>query len=426
MLFARLVSVLVFSSLLIALTASPFKAWAQNVMRIAAVVNDNVITQQDLGERIKLTIATSRIANTPEMQRRLAGNILRTMIDEQLKLQQAEELNIEVTDKQLQRGLTTWARSAGIPFEQLDNALKGLRVDKVILEDQARAEIGWSIAVRRLGQNRLKVSDKELDQAMAEIAANKGKPEYLYSEIFLPVNSPAEEGKAIQLAQRLHGFLKQGSVFSALARDFSQSPSAIRGGDLGWVQSGQIDAILEQTLRSMASGSFSAPIRLPSGFMIVSLRDKRIAGQEDQDEILSIAQAPFVMPENASEDQVTHLQGMARTLLMQANSCEQMVEMARAQGLTQAVKADNLKLSNLPAELRAKLGPLKTDQSTISVRPNVSVVALRICDRKAAPVKPEIAKRKEIQNALKQEKYGREERRILQKLRRDAFVDIRL
>ncbi len=403
----------------------PDLASAQNVLRIAAVVNDDVITADDLAQRIRLTIATTRLPNTPEVRKRLTNNVLRTMIDERLKVQEAKRLDIELTDQKIESGLVNFAKVIKVPRDKLPQVLGQIGVDIETIEDQAEAEIAWARAVTRQGRDRIQVSEKEISTALAEIEANKGKPEYLYSEIYLPIETPSMEQAARQLAERLTGHIENGSPFTALARDFSKSPSSVRGGDLGWVQSGNIAKEIEAVLSRLPNGSYSQPIQTGSGIYLIHLRDKRVSGQEEHDEILTVSQVIFPYGENPSPDQINARRGAARSLAQQARSCQHLDELGKQIGSAQSGQVSNVKLSSMPPSVRNALAPSPVGQVTIAEQNN-AVLVLMVCERQQVAAVPEVTKRKNIRQRLRTEKIGRESRRLLSKLRRSAFVDIRL
>ncbi|WP_417795739.1 peptidylprolyl isomerase [Terasakiella pusilla] len=399
-------------------------SYAQGVMRIAAVVNDDVISAHDLAQRVRLTIATSRIPDTPQVRSRLASSILRTMIDERMKLQAAESQGIEIKDDQIKSGLQRYAQSHKINPNMLEQALDQIGVDIMILEEQAEAEIAWSIYVKRMSGQRIAVSEQEVDAAMQQIEANKGKPEYNFAEIFLPVDTPSEEANARQMAERLLGHIQEGSSFEGLARDFSKSPSATEGGVLGWVQSGNIDPNIENTLERLPIGQYSKPVRTPAGYYLLKLNDKRISGQETADEILDLGQ--IVLPYNSPETKAQAQQN-AQYLAQQIQACETISQVAQQVPGAQGSTIENVKMSTTLPALRETLANVQKGQITFFERPNALMVIM-VCDRRqaAATAEPEIAKRREIENRLRLEKIGREERRLLQQERRSAFVDIRL
>lgn len=399
---------------------------AQGVMRIAAVVNDDIISELDIAQRVRLTMATTRMPNTPEVQKSLAANLLRVMIDERLKMQEAERLEIEVTDKEVDQALERYARTQRIRDGLLDEFLKSLSIDREVLADQARAELGWSTVISRTAGTRISVSEEEIDKALAEKNANKGKPEYLYSEIYLPVDSPSQEETALQMADSLIGHIKSGSPFESLARDFSQSASAPEGGALGWVQTGHIDPKIEAALIQMKEGDYSNPIRTSSGFFIVKLHEKRLAGVEEQDELLDIAQIILPVATDATPEVWAARNTQASTIAHQARSCENLVEIGKQVEGANAGILNQLKLSNMPEDIRNTLMPMSANQITTLEQKKGAVLVLMICNRAPVPTTPEITIRNNLKRELRMEKINRESRRQLQTLRRNAFVDIRL
>lgn len=404
----------------------PSLAHAQTTMRIAAVVNDDIISAHDLAQRIRLTIITARLPDTAQNRRRLAPSILKTMVDERLKVQQAEKDGIEVSEQQIDNGLAGYARSQKIPPNKLDTFLKQIGVEREVLAEQARAEISWASTLVRNAGDRIKVTENEVTNALEELNANKGKPEYKYAEIYLPVETPTEDNAAKDMANRLIGHIKAGASFAALARDFSQSPSAVKGGELGWVQSGTIDPTIEKTLAQLPLGGYSNPIRTAAGYHLLNLQDKRIAGQEEEDEILNIAQVILPIqktPEGENRD-IKRVQ--ARSIATQANSCESLIETGQNAEGANAGKLDNLKFSQMPPMIRQSLATVTKGQIVIQEDPKGAILVLMVCDRQKVAPMPEVAKRKEIRQRLRMEKIAREEIRQLQQLRRSAFVDIRL
>jgi len=411
---------------ILAVTLMSAPVGAQQVLRIAAVVNDDIISALDIAQRVRLTIATNRIPDSREVRQRLASTLLRTMIDERLKLQEAERLEISVSEQEIESGVTNFARAQKIPLDRLDVFLQSNGVDKQIIKDQAEAEIAWSRVLPRISRDRIQVSDREVDRAMAEKEANKGKPEYLYAEIYLPIDNPGEEQSVRQMADSLTGHIQNGSPFPSLARDFSQSPTAQKGGVAGWVQSGHIDPALEEALAKMNEGAYSKPIRTPSGYYLLHLLKKRITGQDKKDELLDIGQIILPVKADAPDDVWAAKQQQANTIARQIQSCEHIPELAKQIENANGGLLNDLKLSSMPADIRNTIKPLRKNQITTLVKKEGAVLILMMCERAPLPTKPEIAIRREVKQQLRIEKIGRESRRVLQQLRRSAFVDIRL
>ncbi|MEQ9448605.1 MAG: peptidylprolyl isomerase, partial [Rhodospirillaceae bacterium] len=260
-------------------------------MAIAAVVNEDVITEFDVRSRVQLFVATSGIENTPEIQQRLVPQVINTLIEERLKLQEAESFEVETTDEEILQAVRDIESRNGMRPGSFRALLEEQGVNVGSLYAQIEADVAWSKVVRGALQREVNIAPEEVETVMAKLQANQGKPDYLAAEIVLPVNPSAPDASVRQLAEQLILRLQQGTPFANLAQQFSQSPTAAVGGDLGWVLAGDLERELDQTLANMVPGQVSPPIRTASGYHILYLQDRRSAGAPDpRRHILSLSQ----------------------------------------------------------------------------------------------------------------------------------------
>ena len=163
----------------------------------------------------------------------------------------------------------------GIAAGGLDDFLRSQRLDVAAVTDQLRAEILWSKLVRgRLGAA-VSVGEGEIDEALARLEANRGRPEYRVAEIFLAVESSEREGEVRAAATSLYEQVAAGASFAQIASQFSQSATAAVGGDIGWVLEGELPSEIEAALVQLEPGSVAPPVRAFDGYTIVSLIDRR-------------------------------------------------------------------------------------------------------------------------------------------------------
>jgi peptidyl-prolyl cis-trans isomerase SurA len=251
---------------------------ARSTEGIAAVVNDDIISISDLTARLQLALVSSGLPNTPETRQRLTPQVLRSLVDERLQLQEASRTNVSVTDKEISDALGRVAEQNRMEREQLEKMLASQGVPRSTLEDQIRSTIAWGKLVQRRLRPSIEIGQDEIDQVIQRIQANAGKPEYLAAEIFLSVDTPEREDDVRRLADRLYEQIGQGASFPAVARQFSQSAGASNGGDLGWVQQGQLPEELDSALKQLRPGQATRPIRSITGYHILMLRDERAVG----------------------------------------------------------------------------------------------------------------------------------------------------
>lgn len=248
---------------------------------IAIVVNQDAISVSDLNDRMRLILVSSGLPPKEEVLQKLRPQIVNSLIEEQLKLQEAKRLDITVSDAEIQEGFATLAKQNNFPADKFIEALKQSGINTKTMENQIRAQVGWGKVVQKQHRPRVVISESDIDSFIKRIQDARGKQEYNVAEIVLPVEANTSEGDVLQLANRItqEAREKKGSFFK-LAQQFSRSPGAPQGGNLGWIQQGQLDPELESTLAAMQKEEVSNPIRTTSGFHILLLRDARMISDE--------------------------------------------------------------------------------------------------------------------------------------------------
>ncbi len=250
-------------------------------VRIAAVVNDNIITVGDVENRMRLYMfGTTKQPSQDEIYR-LTLQILNELIDENLEIQEAKRFGIVIPDEQLVASIGEIAKRKNQTADDMINALKADGVDIQTLKDKINAEIAWSTLVRKKLYSQIQISDEDINMTIDKLN-NNNQTRYLVGEILLLVPDASQDqdvkGKAMELIEQI----KKGVPFSAVAAKFSQAPGAATGGDLGWVSEAQIDSKLASTLANMKPGQLSDPIRSEKGWHILLLRDIKQAADEDK------------------------------------------------------------------------------------------------------------------------------------------------
>lgn len=174
------------------LPGAPAPAQAQETQRIAAIVNEDIISSQDLASRLRIVLASSGLANTAEAQRRLLPQVLQNYVDDQLKLQEAARLNIEVNQAELDGAFANLARNNNASVAQLEQFLVQNDIDKDVMLEQLRAQIAWARIINSRILPSVVVTEDQVDFAVRanETATDE---ELLLSEILLPVYSPDVE-----------------------------------------------------------------------------------------------------------------------------------------------------------------------------------------------------------------------------------------
>src|ERR1051326_951550 len=252
---------------------------AQASLRIIALGNDDAISKIDLVVRIQLVIHSTGLKDTPEARARLAPQVLRALIDERLKRDEAQRQGIKANRAEVERTLARLAQQNGMTIEQFNQVIRQDPLVAQAFTDEATAAIAWEkLVAAKLGPQ-VNVTQQDVDEELKRVSESLGKPEYEVGEIFVAVDQPEQDAAARQSTERLMDQLRQGADFQRLAGQFSHSRSAARGGLVGWVRPDQLDEEVAAPATALQPGQFNGPIRGTGGYYIVQLRRIRPIGK---------------------------------------------------------------------------------------------------------------------------------------------------
>ncbi|WP_374655141.1 peptidylprolyl isomerase [Dongia sp.] len=410
--------------LMAALCVSGQRAAAQDALKIVAVVNEDVITELDLFVRMRLAMVSAKLNDTPESRQRLLPTLLRTMIDERLKSQEAKRQNIPVAAAEVQRRIDDIAKRNGLSTDEFAATLQsnGILID--VLADQIKTELSWARLVQRRLRSQVKITDEEIDQALAAIQAAQGQTEYRLSQIYLS-SGGGGEASVQQSAQRLKEQLEQGADFAALASEFSQDQGAIRGGDWGWVRLDMLDPSVAQVVQSLPPGRIGGPVRGAGGYYVFLVRSTRIidarnvaAGTVEMEQIL------WSLPANAAESEVDKAISQANTLIPRVQSCADMNNVAPDAKPGVHRSLGNVLVNDLPPEVQPYALNQPIGEPSPPIRSARGVGIYVVCNRGSGD--DAALSRVSVADRLGRQRLDTLARGYLSDLRRAAVIDIRL
>lgn len=422
------------------LLAAPTPAAAQaGATRIAAVINDEVVTTQDVNDRIALVLATGGLPDTPETRRRLTPQVLRGMVDERLQLQEAERLGVRVTAADVDQALTTIAGRNRLDLTTLTRTLEERGVPVRVLRDQIRTQIAWGRVVARELRPRVAVTQAQVQFALKNDSPG-GDTELLLSEIVLPVNSGQGEAEVETQARDLVATIRGGADFAALARQVSVAGSAAQSGDLGWVQTSTILPEYRERLTALPAGAVSEPIASPAGIAIFQVRAKRAPGEAVTTtrlvvERVDLAQVLFPLDSESTPAQARAADARARAARARLDSCADVARLGPSLGGEGSGRIGWLALGDMPASLRQIVTRLEPGQVSEPIQGPAGIQLLVVCDREGReetvelapatppppPLTPELAR-----GRLESEQLERLATRYLRDLRDDGFIEVRI
>ena len=396
---------------------------------IVAVVNGDIVSRADVENRRRMFALSTGLVPTPEVLDRLTPQIVRQLIDEKLRLQEVQKRKIVVSDQDIAQAIGDVEARNGMPPGLLRQRLAAQSVAMRTLVDQVRAQIGWARVLRQELGDRVQLTEADVAEQERLFKEQTGQSEFRLAEIFVPIDSPTAGASAQKFADTVIGQLRAGAPFAVMAAQFSQSQTALQGGDLGWQAPNQLDPAVLRVASVMPVGAVSNPIKVPGGLSIITLRARREVGR-DPATMLSVRQIvlPFssrLDPQNPTAQQKQTLDE-ARRISGAVKDCDGMaaVQKERAPAGSPAPAATELRLETAPPGLRGVLERLALGKTTQPLVAEDGIAVITLCGRESrnlgVPSKDEITER------LLSERAELTSRQLQRDLQRQAVIDRRV
>jgi peptidyl-prolyl cis-trans isomerase SurA len=283
----------------------PAASNANVIDSIRVVVNDEVITKNELNGRVAQIVQRLRAQNGQlPAQADLERQVMESMIVERAQLQMAKEMGVRVGDRELDAAIARIAEGQKMSLQDMRNQME----KEGMTFAQFREEIRGEIMLQRLREHevdsKIQISDAEVDTYLtAEKAAAADKIELDIAQILIgiPANATPEQIAARRArADEVARQLRTGADFAKIAATYSDAPDALKGGAIGWRDPDRLPPLIADELRKTAPGQVTQVIKSSTGFHIVKVLGKR-----------NLAQA-------AAEQQALVQQTRARHILIKA------------------------------------------------------------------------------------------------------------
>ncbi len=251
---------------------------AASLDKIIAIVNDEVILESDFKNSLKRAVnqIKQQRAKVPSQQV-LKSQVMEQMITRTIMLRMASDQGIKVTDRQLNATISQIAKNNGMSLARFRKAIIAQGQDYIATREKIRTDL----LIRKLQEGnisqRIQISDREI-QNFLRSQASKNNAEVLISDILISIKSPMTPKnikEAKTKANALHEKLIAGAQFSNIAISNSSSSTALNGGDMGWRKIAELPSSLVDAISPLNSGQFSKPTRTPTGYHILLLRETR-------------------------------------------------------------------------------------------------------------------------------------------------------
>lgn len=401
--------------------------------RIAAIVNDGVVLNSQLDEQTEEVTQRLRQQNTELPPRNvLRRQILERLVIEEIQVQRAERLGIQVSDEMLNGALDDVARRNNIGFADLPQALTQQGIDYRNFRDEIRRQMTLQLLRQRDVIGRINISPRELEQFMTrQQNAPDQNAEYNVSHILIsvPVTASPEQIEAREVrAREVYEKAKAGEDFAQLAVTYSESSTNIEGGALGWRRGPQLPSIVAEQVAKMKAGEVSEPIRTPSGFHLFRLNEMR--GGVQQSVVSQLHARHILLRTSDLEDDQTVQQKLANIRERIASGGEDFAAIAAVTSQDPGSAADGGDLGwagpgSFVPEFEKQVEALKENEITQPFKTQFGWHIVQLLGRRMHDATDDVRRNRAFAE-LRESKAEEETELWLRRLRDEAFVEYRM
>ncbi len=402
------------------------------VDRIVAIVGREVVTVSELTARRDQAERQLRGQGTPLPERRiLERQILERLILDKAQLQMAKENGIRVEEIQLDRALERIAENNNMTLSAFHLVLEKDGVPFGKFRDEVREQIQMQRLREREVDDRIEVSDSEIDLFLAESTTSSGsRSEYNLAHVLvrLPEQaSPEQIDQARNKAEKARAESVSGTDFAKIAASYSDAPDAMQGGKMGWRAEDRLPEIFVGALKSLRPGETSPVLRSPGGFHVVKLTERRGAQEGAPVEQTRARHILVKTNEVTSEADARRRLADLRERIVAGGA--DFAELARAHSADGSASRggdlDWLFPGDTVPEFERAMSALKPGEISQPVKSTFGWHLVQVLERRVAGLTQE-RRRMQARQALKERKADEAFQDWLRQLRDRTYVEMRL
>jgi peptidyl-prolyl cis-trans isomerase SurA len=399
--------------------------------RIAAIVNDGLVLKTEMDSQ--LDAVTKRLIEQKVAlpgQSVLRQQVLERLILQEIQMQRAKKIGLNISDEQLNATLQDVAVRNKIPFDQLPTTLEAQGIDYKQYRESMRRELTLNTLRERDVIQRIIVTPREIDQFLARQDNAAANDDFNVSHILLSLPSAATPQQLDEISKKatdLAGRASKGEDFGQLAIANSNGQTALDGGTLGWRKGNQLPQFILDLVTKMKPGDVSAPVRTPSGFHIVKLNERR--GSEAKVIINQIHVRHILIKTNELDDDETVRQKLTK-LRDRINKGEDFAGIASTTSEDPGSAPDGGDLGwtgpgTFVPEFSKAIADLKENEISEPFKTRYGWHIAQVLGTRSYDSTADVRRQRAF-GAIRESKADEETELWLRRLRDDAFVEIKL
>ena len=235
-------------------------------------IGDKAVTQSDIVAEIKTILILNNESYSQDKRDQLHKIAVNSIIKRKVKEIEIGRNNFfNYNPIDLEDEIKRLAQNLNINVDTLKNICSSNDLDFARIEHNIKVDLAWNSLIFQIYKDKLTINPDEIDEQLKSIENKNEIIEYLISEI---ITEPVENDKVDSTITELKKKIKI-EGFENVAKKLSISETAVKGGDLGWVNENSIARKIKREIINTPMGEISSPILLPEGILIFKVRNKR-------------------------------------------------------------------------------------------------------------------------------------------------------
>jgi peptidyl-prolyl cis-trans isomerase SurA len=402
---------------------------------IAAIVNEGVVLKSQFTRQlaaIKQRAADQNMNLPPE--KTLNEQVLERLILVEIQMQRAARIGLleQISDQYINASIQRIADQNGIPFDQMPRLLAEDGIDYAEFRESMREELTLTELKNIEVMRRIRVSEREISQCIIDIESNVVvNSDWQLSHILLSIPETADAAAIAAIEQRaqdIYKRLQDGADFREVAARYSEGPTALEGGSLGWLKGQQIPSIFTPVLQDKVAGDITEPFRTSNSIHIVKVDNLRSA--VERSEINQAKIRHILIQPNEIIDDATAKQRLDEVLAKIRAGEEDFAEQAKL--LSDDPGSANLggdlgwaETDSFAPEFKAAADAAELNQVTEPFRSQFGWHILEVVDRRVYDNTAEVKERNCVVR-IRNSKQEEETLLWLQRMRDEAYVVTRI
>jgi len=391
---------------------------------IVATVNEHPITNYDVEQRAKFLEFATNIRINDQNRDRVYEDALQLLIDDKLRLEEAKDMIPDVESSVLPEARNFMNQNFGNGDRSGTIILREAGIDPMTVQQKYTSDLAWSSYIRGRFQEKFSNIETMIDEELARMRLSASKPQIQLGEIVLAPGQSRDLTQTEALAREIAAAVRKGASFAEIARQYSASGSASRGGNIGWVMVEKLPKAFRDELAGMKSGEVTDPILLDGAFYLLRHTGERRNGLVDSSQS-RVWLARAILPVSADATDADRLEAAARVSrdTSDITDCDAMETLNTEYGSGAFARLDEMLVADMGPQMQQLIASLDSGKPSEPLVFSEGIASMMIC--KIMEPELQLPDREEIRQIFFDRVFGSLSERQALKLRRTAVIERR-